>query len=199
MYVCIAGLHNTVCHRHHHIFTLKSNLTQQLQTGLSNWIVFQREKCYQLPAFLCWIPPRMHQCHQYINTSPAKTDANIFVGGCKSSAGRRLMQYVPVRWSHKHCNCSQLPLAGQHRRGIMWMSTSWYHGPLILLCTSFVDASETRTWNWNWRANLWTVSSDILSPSAFVQFVRLKDVSRALISVGGVISCCWGQGGEIWM
>lgn len=91
------------------------------------------EKCFQLPTFLCWIPPRMHQGHQYRMTHPAKTDASILVGGCESSAGRRFMQYVPVRWSHKHCNCSRLPLAGQHRRGIMWTSTSWYHGLLILL------------------------------------------------------------------
>lgn len=38
------------------------------------------------------------------------------------------MQYVPVRWSHKHCNCSLLPLSEQHRQGIMLTSTSWYHG-----------------------------------------------------------------------
>lgn len=99
----------------------------------ATWSAFRREKCFQLPTFLCWIPPSMHQGHQYRMTRPAQTDASILVGGCESSAGRRLMQYVPVRWSHKHCNCSRLPLAGQHRRGIMWTSTSWYHGLLILL------------------------------------------------------------------
>lgn len=59
---------------------------------------------------------------------PAKRDASILVGGCESSAGRRLMQYVPVRWSQKHCDCSLLPLSEQHKRGIMLTSTSWYHG-----------------------------------------------------------------------
>lgn len=82
----------------------------------------------KVSSFVCWIPPRMHQGHQYRMTSPAKRDASILVGGCESSAGRRLMQYVPVRWSHKHCDCSLLPLSEQHKRGIMLTSTSWYHG-----------------------------------------------------------------------
>lgn len=141
------------------------------------------EKCFQVPKFLSRIVHRMHQGHQYRTTR--KADASILVGGCESSAGRRLMQYVPVRWSHKHCNCSRLPLAGQHRRGIMWTSTSWYHGLLILLRTSFAGASEIRTWNWNWRANLWTGSLDASSSSAFFQFVWLKDVSGALIYAAG--------------
>lgn len=82
----------------------------------------------KVSSFLCWIPPRTHQGHQYRMTNPAKRDASILVGGCESSAGRRLMQYVPVRWSHKHCDCSLLPLSEQHKRGIMLTSTSWYHG-----------------------------------------------------------------------
>ena len=78
----------------------------------------------------------------------AKTDASIFaVGGCESRRWTATWANIcPVKWSHKHCDCSRLPLAGdEHRRGIMWRSTSWYHGALILLATSFTGPS----WGWD--------------------------------------------------
>lgn len=113
---------------------------KRLDPGLSNlrcvqcYSIYVRNVCSCQHSSAGFLPEciRGHQ-HQYRMTRPAKTDASILVGGCESSAGRRLMQYVPVRWSHKHCICSRLPLAGQHRQGIMWTSTSWYHGLLILL------------------------------------------------------------------
>ena len=132
-------------------------------------------------------------------TRPAKTDASILVGGSESSAGRRLMQYVPVRWSHKHCNCSRLPLAGQHRRGIMWTSTSWYHGLLILL-RDFICCC---VWNLDMETQ---IEEPTCGRSPRMHRRRLlyhtlsgrKTWVEALISVEGVICCCWGQEG-MWM
>lgn len=154
--------------------------------------IYPCEKCFQLPTFLCWIPPRMHQGHQYRMTHPAKTDASILVGGCESSAGRRDMcpydevtNIATVVDSHSP-DSTDGALCGRVPAGTTGSSSSSR--------TSFAGASEIGTWNWNRRANLWT--SDASWPSAFARFVWLKDVSRALYVCGGhrlslVRAGCW--------
>lgn len=100
------------------------------------------------------------------------------VGGWEASAGSHLIRYVPVRWSHKHRNCSWLPLARQHRQGIIW-STSWYHGLLTLLVSLSVGDPQIGTWIENGNANLRLSFWDTSSRSAFVHLLLLKGVSTA--------------------
>lgn len=113
-----------------------------------------------------------------LQTEPLKQMQVFPVGGWEASAGSHLIRYVPVRWSHKHRNCSWLPLARQHRQGIIW-STSWYHGLLTLLVSLSVGDPQIGTWIENGNANLRLSFWDTSSRSAFVHLLLLKGVSTA--------------------
>lgn len=96
----------------------------------------------------------------------SQIDAGILVGGCESSAASCFMQNASIRWSHKHWDCSRLPLTEQHRQAFMWPRTSWYHRLLILL--------------WDFiRWCLWT------------QDMELKWRKSKPVDVVGIVSICF--------
>lgn len=103
----------------------------------------------------------------------------------QSTAGKLFRQYMTVRWSHKHCDWSRLPLIGQHSQCFMWRSTSWCHGLIVL--HTYLCASETRKWTRNLSVNQQLPSLAVFLHYSFPKSALLRKVSNTCFR----FEICW--------